>query len=181
LARWPATCGTSRARADRVTYLTLGVTGDGRATGATFSDAGQADVRWLGGSRLTLGFEDRALPIPADDAIVKDVRLVPELLAGFLSDDHHAEGYLGAGLRGEAHLASRKLRTAIYAAARGLVIGGHHDDAVELVLGEYILLGHTAARFGWEGGAIVRTAPDAPASSSHELDAVMTIYVGRPL
>lgn len=162
--------------------MALGLTGDARATGASYSEAGNSnDLAKLAGARLTLTFEDAPLAIPPPGGLATDTRLVPELFAGFLADDVHAEGFVGAGLRAEAQLAShrhaRAMRTGIYLAGRGLVIGEHRDAAAEFVLGEYLDLAR-GRRFGWEGGAMMRPRGDESTNRSHELDAVVTIYYG---
>ena len=167
------------AFADRGLVTTLGLTGDMRAHGRTYDSTANASARPLGGLRLTLGLEPDALPVPPGPYITKDARLVPELLAGFLADDVHAEGYVGAGLRAEVQIANgaRDDRMALYTALRGIVIGGDRDGATEAVLGGYVLFpGNT--RFGWEGGAMARPRPHRPASEFRELDAELTFYVG---
>ena len=158
------------AFADRSMTFELGLTGDVRATGASFSTAGASDdLSKLGGMQLVLGFENAPLAIPAPGEISAELRLVPELLAGFLADDTHAEGMVGGGLRGELQLASNRrmpMSVAMYLAARAVVIGEHQDGAVQLVLGEYLSLsrGH---RFGWEGGVMIRPrGGDVPTDQS---------------
>jgi hypothetical protein len=167
------------ASADPSTVISIGATIDGRGTGATYDLAARTPARPLAGARLTLSFDDALLPVPPPGLIDHDFRLVPELFAGFLADEHRAEGMIGAGLRGELALASHRhgfaIRTAIYTAARGVVIGEHQDPAAELVLGEYVTIGHTTARVGWEGGAMIRPRDRA---GDRELDAVLTCYVG---
>lgn len=166
------------ALADRTTSITVGATLDARGTGSTFDTAGTVPVKMFGGARITLGFEDAPVPIPAPGGVAAGWRLVPELVAGFLGNDVLAEGFVGGGLRGELQLASHRrgvqMRTAIYTAARAEVIGKHQDGAAELVLGEYLWLPH-GARFGWEGGALVRPHDR---EGQRELDAVITVYVG---
>ena len=173
------------AHADRHGYLTLGVLGDGRATGRTWDDAGKTDVSPWGGGRLTLSFEDAPIEMPPPTFIATDTRLVPELAVGFVANDIKAEGMLSAGLRGELHLASHRrgfqMRTVMYAAARADVIGKHQDGAAEFALGEYLLIGDSTTRFGWEGGAMIRPQPHAGAAHAKELDALMSIYLGWPL
>ncbi len=170
------------ARADRSTVMTLGTTLDGRARGPTYGDAGNQDVHWLGGVQFGLGFEEEPLAIPPPGYFVHDTRLVPELLVGFLADDTRAEGYIGGGLRGELVLASNKrdanMRTAIYLAGRGIVIGKHQDPGAEFVFGQYLERGGHSCRIGWEGGLMLRPRPyDAP-DRQRELDALLTIYTG---
>jgi hypothetical protein len=170
-----AIASPAAARAERTSVITLGITGDGRARGAT------AEIHWLGGARASLAFEDAPLEIPPAGLIDHDFRLTPELLAGFLSDDRHAEGYVGAGLRGELHLASHRngmmMRTAMYVAARAIAIGKHQDGATELVVGEYLSRGAGKTRFGWEGGAMLRPRSHAQPDRARELGAIMSIYV----
>jgi hypothetical protein len=170
------------ALADRSSVMQVGLTFDGRARGATWSDAGKKDVSPVGGARVSLSFEDAPVPIPEPGFFSTDTRLVPELFAGFLSDDERAEGYIGAGLRGEVQLASNmrsvNMRTGIYVAARGMIIGKHQDPGAEFVIGEYLERGAGHCRFGWEGGALMRPRPDAAPDKQRELGALISIYVG---
>jgi hypothetical protein len=170
------------ASADRTMSSWIGVTLDGRASGPTFTAAGNStDVSPYGGARLTLSFDEAPPPIPLPGVVTFGGRLVPELLAGFLADDVRAEGYVGAGVRAEcwmsSHRRSAAIRTAIYLAARAIAIGAHQDGAAELVLGEYLLTGPRSV-FGWEGGAMMRARNDVASSDARELDAVLTIFVG---
>lgn len=169
------------AHADRGISVVVGLTGAARGTGATFGDAGHAEATFLGGGRLTLSFDDAPLAAPPPGHARFDLRLAPELLAGVLTDDRRADGFVGAGLRGELWLASAnrrfRMRSAAYTAARALAIGEHRDGAIELVIGEYLVFAH-GSRFGWEGGAVIRKRNDVPAGEARELDAVVTIYVG---
>jgi hypothetical protein len=176
------------AHADRhnsVATVELAAIGDARATGPTWGATAERDVAPWGGSRLTLSFEDAPLAVPPPGLSAHDTRLVPELFAGFLANDIKAEGMLGAGVRGELALASHRrsspVRIVMYVAARADVIGKHRDGAGEAAIGEYILLGDGSTRFGWEGGAMMRPRPHAVASRSHELDALMSIYLGWAL
>lgn len=172
------------ALADRSTIATIGVTGDARASGPSYSVAAADNTKALVGARVALAWEDAPLPIPPPTLFASDVRLVPELLAGFVADDVHAEGMLGAGLRGEVQLASNRhgvaMRTGLYTAGRAMIIGRHRDAAGEFVIGEYLMFG-ARTRFGWEGGAMVRPKPWAKPERAHEVDAVLTVYVGWPL
>lgn len=165
--------------AGRSAVTTIGLTGDMRALGKTYDSTVNAEAKPLAGLRLTLGFEEDPLAIPDDPFVAKDFRVVPELLAGFLSDDVRAEGYVGAGVRAEVQIANghRRDRMAIYTAARGIVIGKDRDGATELVLGGYVFL-PGGERFGWEGGAMARPRPNAAPSEARELDAELTFYVG---
>jgi hypothetical protein len=164
--------------ADRSTTFEVGLTGDVRAMGASFAEAGaSSDLAKLAGLQLVLSFEDAPLALPAPGRVAAELRLVPELLAGFVADTVHAEGMIGGGLRGELQLAANKqsaVRTSLYLAARAVAIGAHRDGAVELMMGEYLTLAHDR-RFGWEGGAMIRPRTDGV---DHELDTLLTIYYG---
>jgi hypothetical protein len=169
------------AVADREPVTTVGVAAAARATAASFSAAGTAETQILFGARMTVSFEDAPMPIPLAGDIAADLRLAPELLAGFVADRVHAEGYVGAGLRGELWLASARrgvrMRTALYTAARAVVIGDHQDAAAELAVGEYLLF-TGSKRFGWEGSALFRQRGGTSAGEARELDAQLSIYVG---
>ncbi|HEY1546639.1 MAG TPA: hypothetical protein VGG28_02400 [Kofleriaceae bacterium] len=171
----------SLAIADRSATFELGLTGDVRAQGSSFSAAGASnDLSTLAGLQLVVGFERAPLAIPEPGGLSHELRLVPELLAGFVADSSHAEGFAGAGLRGELQLAVNRqaaLRVAMYVAARAIAIGAHQDGAAEFVAGEYLTLAH-GNRFGWEGGAMIRPRSDVPADQARELDTVLTIYYG---
>jgi hypothetical protein len=168
------------ARAD--TVVTVGATFDARAVAPTYSAAGNADASFLGGARLTFGFESPAIAMPPLEGVAYRLGLVPELFAGFLSDSTHAEGYVGAGVRAELAFASNRravnLRVAFYTAARAIVISDDHDPAVELVVGEWLSRGPDRYRFGWEAGAMIRPRAEA-APDDRELDAVVSLYVSR--
>jgi hypothetical protein len=169
------------ARADTVT--TIGATFDARATGATFDAAANAGVSILGGARIAMSFEAPPLATPPPESHVADVKLAPELLAGALVDSVHAEGFVGGGLRLDLRMVGHRTETVarggIYFAGRAILIGGHQDGAVELVIGSYITYNARGARVGWEGGAMMRPRHDTPTDQAKELDAVITMYVGR--
>jgi hypothetical protein len=171
----------SLAIADRSATFELGVTGDVRAQGESFSAAGASnDLATLAGVQLVVGLEHAPMAIPPLGGFEHELRLVPELLAGFVADSVHAEGFAGAGLRGELQLAVNRqasMRVAMYVAARAIAIGAHQDGAAELVAGEYLTLSR-GRRFGWEGGAMIRPRSDVPADQARELDTVLTIYYG---
>ena len=174
---------TSAARADRSTVLTLGVNLDARS----YANETQQDPNWNGGLRATLAFEDAPLALPPPGLMDVETHLVPELLAGFISNDARAEGFVGAGLRAEIQLARnqselRRFRFGFYAAARAKITGEHQDAGGEFVIGDYILLGPSGAtRIGWEGGLGVIKRPDLRAEESPELEALITIYAGWKL
>jgi hypothetical protein len=170
---------SATAHADRNAVWSTGATFDYRAIAPSFAAAGTADGCALFGGRVAVGFEDDPVPMPPLEGVVIAPHLVPELLVGFVSDQRHAEGYAGAGLRGEIDFASNRhavnLRTGIYAAARAIVIGPTQDPAAEFVIGEWLSRGADRRRFGWEGGAMVRPRADG-APNERELDALLTVY-----
>ncbi|MBV8760478.1 MAG: hypothetical protein JO257_24515 [Deltaproteobacteria bacterium] len=167
------TTGTSYA--DRIPVITLGGTIDFRFTSPTWDAAEKKQTPdAFGGAQLTLSFEDAPLPLTQWGHVAGEARLVPELIVGELGNDQYAEGYVGAGLRGEIHMAGPKARAGFYTAARGLIIGAHRDSAAEFVIGDYILL-KSMTRIGVEGGAMVRPQDR---DGNHELDATMRVYVG---
>lgn len=169
------------ANADRSAVVSIGLLGDARATGESFSAAGSSNnLSLLGGMEGIVSFEHAPLAIPAPGEISADLRLSPELLAGFVADDVHAEGMVGAGLRGELALAAHRrasVRTTMYIAARGVVIGGHHDGAAQIMVGEYLTF-MNGNRFGWEGGAMIRPRSGVDSSEARELDTLVNIYFG---
>jgi hypothetical protein len=167
--------GTGTARAERIPVISLGGTIDFRFTAPSWDAAQKKQTpEVFGGAQLTLAFEDAPLPLTAWGHVAAEGRLVPELIVGELGNTEYAEGYLGAGLRAEIHMAGPKARAGFYVAGRGLVIGAHRDSAAEFVIGDYLLL-RNMTRIGVEGGAMVR--PD-DRDGNHELDATMRVYVG---
>jgi hypothetical protein len=169
------------ARAD--TALTVGAMFDARFMGPTWDAASTTNVMSpLGGARITMSFEPPR-PMPTPGNFVADLRLVPELVGGFLADDQHSEGHVGAGLRIDARISSlrndRLVRGGIYLSARALVMGAHQDGAIEIVSGDYIMFGPRGCRLGWEGGAIIRPRQGVSSDQSKELDAVISVYIGR--
>lgn len=173
-----ATVAPGTARADRIPVLTLGGTIDFRFTAPTWDAAEKKQTPDpFGGAQLTLAFEDAPLPLTAWGHVAAEGRLVPELIVGELGNSEYAEGYVGAGVRAEIHMAGPKARAGFYVAGRGLVIGAHRDSAAEFVVGDYILL-KSMTRIGVEGGAMVRPQDR---DGNHELDATMRVYVGWKL
>jgi len=167
---------TGTANADRMPVLSLGGAVDMRFHGQTWDHAANKDEdpSVFGDTRLTLAFEDRPMPMLPRGVVAAQGRLVPELFVGAALGERLGEAYAGAGVRGELALASWKMRTSMYVAARGLVIGSPRDAAGEFALGQYILL-RGATRFGWEGGAVVRPRDR---QGGHGLDAIARLYVG---
>src|SRR5262249_51169097 len=120
------------------TVTSISLMGAGTSHGADYSAASNEEAKWRGGARMTLTFESSPLPIPEPGFYDHDLRIVPELFAGFLANHVKAEGMLGAGLRGELHISSFRhaypMRTVLYTAARLEVIGGHQDGAAEFAV-----------------------------------------------
>jgi hypothetical protein len=168
---------TTTAYADRSGVLSAAITGDARATGPDFSTASQNSTSFVWGARATLAFEEPTLPMPQGDWYVSDATLVPELLAGFLADDTRAEGYIGAGARAELRFASNRAaanqHTALYGAARAIVIGKHQDSATEFAIGGYLAHGADHRRFGWETAVMMRPQDRG---NAHELDCLVSLY-----
>jgi hypothetical protein len=164
---------TGAARADRATSVSVGGLMNFRDNAPEGSTVAEPEVS--GGARVTLWWDDPFVAPAQGNAV--SARLVPELLIGFLSTDHYAEGELGAGLRGELQLATRaplRLRVGFYGAIRGEVIGKDRDPAGELVVGEYFPIG-ARLRIGFDGGVAVRHDSVA---MRNQLEAIVHCYVG---
>jgi hypothetical protein len=157
------------ASADRETIVTLGGALDVREQ---LGDGPPRPSIVTGGARLMLSW-DR--PFVAQPKAVS-ARLVPELFVSFLTDETHAVGDLGAGLRGELQVTTEEpeyWRVAFYAFARGFVFGKARDPAGEFGIGDYILVGHHGMRFGFDGGMVVRHD-----SSGNPPEVLVHCYVG---
>lgn len=166
---------TGTAHAERVPIITLGATMDLRFASPTWDGAQRKQTPDpYGGGQLTLSFEDAPLALTRPRTVAGELRLVPELIVGELGNDQYAEGYVGAGLRGEIHMAGPKARAGFYLAARGLIIGANRNSAAEFVMGDYVML-RNMTRVGVEGGAMVRPEDR---DGNHALDVVMRLYVG---
>jgi hypothetical protein len=169
---------SATASADRGTVLAVGGLMDMRFEGHTWNDANKVNTPTLfGGTRLTLTFEDAPLPKTPKGKVSAELRLVPELFAGAAFGSELGEGYAGAGVRGEIHMASWKARLGMYAAARGAVIGSHRNGEGEFAIGEYIQI-TDKYRFGWEAAAVVRPQDREDAK---ELGCLVSMYVGTRL
>jgi hypothetical protein len=167
---------TGTAHADRVPVITLGATLDLRFAGKTWDIAEtkqQPDA--FGGGEVMLAFEERPLPLTPMGKVAGECRLVPELIAGALTGDRYAEGYVGAGVRAELHVAGPKANAGFYIGGRGLVIGANRNSAAEFVVGDYIMAGPKMMRFGVEGGAMIRPEDR---DGNHDLDVTMRLYAG---
>ena len=82
--------------------------------GATFAATSYANstqtTDFDGGARITLSFEDAPLPIAPPGLLLHEMRLVPELFAGFYMNDVRVRSQVGAGLRGEVWLSPPRRR-----------------------------------------------------------------------
>ena len=170
----------ANARADRHTVISIG----GTFAAKSYSNETQNDPSIDGGARISLSFEDAPLGIPGVGLFDHEARLVPELFAGFYTNDTRARGQVGAGVRAEWQLArgpmpdtSLGMRMAIYFAARAKISGPDAKPGAEFMIGEY-LIGTHDCRFGWEGGLGLIKRPDLDRSQSPELEALVNIFVG---
>jgi hypothetical protein len=166
---------TGSAYADRETGVMLGGLLDVRNT----QDAGPPAMPIvMGGARLTLSWDDPFVARPRElGRNAASARLVPELFAGLMTNDVHAVGELGAGLRGEVQVSTNqalRIRVGFYAFARGLVFGEHRDPAGEFGIGEYFPIGDRL-RFGFDGGVAVRHDSMA---TSNLIEVVAHCYIG---
>lgn len=153
--------GTAPARAeDRAPAFHVGALALMEDNGAL--DIEQTELVVSRGVRLTLGWEEPPLPYPAQRGYRVGGALVPELIAGAMFLDDRAEGLIGAGLRGELRIAQREggwfrinAKSALYLAARGMVVGADRDVLLEGAFGDYVSFGG-ALRFGFEVGVTDR-------------------------
>jgi hypothetical protein len=175
----------STARADREIGHMITLSADISAHGRSFDDAGNSNGSndsWHAGLRFALAFE-QPLAIPREPMHQNfDLRLTPELLAGLLVDDTLAEGYIGAGVRGELAVAGRRDAThtaklITYIPVRALLMSSHHDPGIETGLGQFFVL-RTGRRIGYEVSVIFRERHDAPPADSHELHGLFSLLAG---
>lgn len=168
---------SSTAYADRTSVWSVGASLVDRKTAPDSSGISQSDAHLVTGARLTMSFEDAAMPMPPGDWHTSDFSLAPELLAGFLADDTRAEGYIGAGARLEMRFASNRRganqHTAFYGAGRAIIIGKNQDSAAELVIGGHVSHGADLRRVGWELGVMMRPQD---VNKNYELDGLFTLY-----
>ena len=168
------------ARADeRTTTVTLGASLGG------YSDPNSYDsAKAVGGGTLALAWEHAPPAMPLVPGYNTDGSIVPELFVGLLADDQRGEMLLGAGVRAELRIAQKEqglfkvsAKCALYAAARGMVIGNQQDAAGELAAGDYIYVSH-AARLGVDLGVLVRRNHDTFAAPDQMyVSAVTPIFV----
>ena len=158
---------SSIARAERTTTVNLG----GMFGGVeTLDNVDNYDVQPTmspaGGPRVTLGFENAPITMPAAPGYNVGVAFVPELTAGAMLGEERGDVFVGVGARGELQIGQREqglfkvsARFAVYLAARALVIGKDQDTAGEFVVGEYFYVGKGRTRIGGEVSVFAREAP----------------------
>jgi hypothetical protein len=157
--------GVAAGRATSITVGGLGMMQEG-------PDEVEHIVDTASGMRVTLAWENAPLPYPDRRGYNVGVALVPELIAGALFHEDRGEALIGAGLRGEFQISQREggllrinAKSALYIAARGMVVGEKRDVITEAVFGDYIYLG-SPLRLGFEVGVTKRH------SDAMELDPV---------
>lgn len=112
-----------------------------------------------GGVRMTLAWEQPAPAYPDKRGYRYGAALVPELIAGALMLEDHADGMIGAGIRGELQIVQREggllrinSKSALYLAGRGMVIGKDRDVILEAVFGDHLSFNNHPFRLGFEFG-----------------------------
>jgi hypothetical protein len=173
---------TSVAHADRVTTVNIGGMFGGVENAHTDESP---EMKPAGGPRLTLGWENAPLALPATRGFTADLAFVPEVTAGAIMSDQRGEVMVGVGARAEVRMAQRdggllkvSARAAVYLAVRVLVIGDHKDTAFEGVLGEYLYLGKGRVRLGGEMGVIAREQTNAIYVHNREMGVFASAYLG---
>lgn len=119
----------------------------------------EPDFESAGGVRMTLSWERPPPAYPDRRGYAYGGALVPELIAGALMLEDHADGMLGAGLRGELQITQREggllrinAQSAIYLAGRGMVVGKDRDVLLEGVFGDHLSFNKSPLRLGFEVG-----------------------------
>jgi hypothetical protein len=143
----------------------------------------QPTMHPTGGPRITLGFENPPIAMPAKPGYSFAGALVPELTAGALFSERRGDLFLGLGARAELQIGQNKqgllevsARAAIYAAVRVLVIGKEQDTAADFAIGTYFYVkGRT--RIGGEINVMVREAPIA-FPTEEQMAVFASAYVG---
>gem|GEM_PF-2991046 len=171
------------AYAERSTVMWFG----GTFAATSFANETANDPSINGGARFALTFEDAPLTTPGTNLFDFDTRLVPELFAGFYTNDTRIRGQLGAGLRAEIQLARGRsgdgfmkspMRLAMYLAVRAKLSGPESKPGGEFMVGEYVIA-KSGTRFGYEGGLGVVKRDDLDPARSPELEAIATVFVAR--
>ncbi|MFT3695131.1 MAG: hypothetical protein QM831_18485 [Kofleriaceae bacterium] len=175
-----ATASAAHADCDPVLWI------GGTFAATSYANATDQPANLWGGGRLTLSFEDRALPIPPAGLGDHQFRAVPEIFAGFYMNDERARSQFGVGVRGELWATRSStdeygrgfhIRIAMYGAVRAKLAGPNADSGAEFMLGEYIVRDN-GTRFGWEGGLGVIKRENLELGQSPELEALVNVYVG---
>ncbi len=116
-------------------------------------------IEGAGGVRMTLAWEQPAPAYPDRRGYKYGLAMVPELIAGALMLEDHADGMIGAGLRGELQIVQREggllrinCKSALYLAGRGMFVGKDRDVLLEAVFGDHLSFNNNPFRFGFEIG-----------------------------
>ncbi len=136
----------------------------------------------VGGVRMTLAWEPPAPAYPDRRGYAYGGALVPELIAGALMLEDHADGMLGAGLRAELQITQREggwlrinSKSSLYLAGRGMVVGTDRDVLLEGVFGDHLSFNNSPLRIGFEVG-LTRRISDV---MDHDRVGMMTqFYLG---
>ena len=141
---------------------------------------GDPEIDTYGSVRATIGWEPAPLPYPSTRGIRAGGAIVPELVIGALLQST-TELVVGAGVRAELRLVQREggwlrvnSRSAIYLAARGVVVGGDREVVLEGVFGDHFSLGDSPVRVGFELGLSQRRSD----GRDDRLGAMVQIYLG---
>ncbi len=125
----------------------------------TLDEYGSPELEAYSSVRATIGWESPRTPYPAERGYRYGGALVPEFVVGALMHDTKAEVLLGAGIRAELRIIQREggwlrinARSALYLAARGMVVGEDRDAVVEVVFGDHVSFGESPVRLGFEVG-----------------------------
>ena len=124
----------------------------------SYHELGDPEGVW--GPRITLGFEHKPLPYPAQRGYRFDGAIVPELFGGGFVEPERAHLFFGAGVRTELRIAQREMgllevsaRGAVYLAIRGMVLGDERKAFAEFGLGQYWVFSN-GMRLGFEASLI---------------------------
>lgn len=142
---------------------------------------GDPEIETYGSVRATIGWEPPPTPYPMSRGIRAGGAVVPELVVGALLHESTMELLLGAGVRAELRLVQREggwlridSRSAIYVAARGMVVGEDRDVVLEGVFGDHFSLGDSPVRFGFELGVTQRRSD----GMEDRAGALVQVYLG---
>lgn len=144
------------------------------------------DPQGLFGTRVTLGFENAPLAIPATRGYVLGGALVPELLAGAFVLDDRAVGFVGAGVRLDLKMAQREMglmrltaRGSAYFAARGMIVGEERTPVLEFGFGQFFARLSSWTRIGYEVDILASRQPTYDGMTELATQAILfQLYIG---